>query len=84
MSFSCILSLFGAGLAFDQLLLNNLVIPLSANDLGLERGCDECLPACTEISYSERPSAAPLNKALVERYTKSVALSQNRSAEYFT
>ncbi|XP_039752611.1 pickpocket protein 28-like [Pararge aegeria] len=50
---------------------------------GLERGCDECLPACTEISYSERPSGAPLNKALVDRYTKSISFAQNRSAEYF-
>ncbi|CAH0713776.1 unnamed protein product, partial [Brenthis ino] len=49
-----------------------------------QRACEECLPACTEISYFERPSAAPLNKALVGHYTQGITLAQNQTPEYFT
>ncbi|XP_045454262.1 pickpocket protein 28-like [Melitaea cinxia] len=49
-----------------------------------ELACEECLPACTEISFSERPSSALLNKDLVGHYTQTVSLAQNRSPEYFT
>ena len=50
----------------------------------MDKRCEECLPACTEISYFERPSAAPLNKALVGHYIENISLAQNKSAEYFT
>ncbi|XP_047538577.1 pickpocket protein 28-like [Vanessa atalanta] len=49
-----------------------------------ERACEECLPACTEISYFERPSSAMLSKFLVGHYTQSITLAQNKTAEYFT
>ncbi|XP_050353697.1 pickpocket protein 28-like [Nymphalis io] len=51
---------------------------------GRERACEECLPACTEISYFERPSSAMLSKFLVGHYIKSINLAQNKTSEYFT
>nr|XP_026501362.1 pickpocket protein 28-like isoform X2 [Vanessa tameamea] len=51
---------------------------------GRERACEECLPACTEISYFERPSSAMLSKFLVGHYIQSITLAQNKTAEYFT
>ncbi|XP_061382293.1 pickpocket protein 28-like isoform X1 [Danaus plexippus] len=50
---------------------------------GRTHNCDECLPACTEISYTERPSSAPLNKELIKNYINSLNLATNRSPEYF-
>ncbi|CAK1590373.1 unnamed protein product [Parnassius mnemosyne] len=42
--------------------------------------CDECLPACNEISYFGRLSTAPLNKALIGQYPE---ILRNRTPEYF-
>ncbi|XP_041972287.1 pickpocket protein 28-like [Aricia agestis] len=50
---------------------------------GSDRACMECLPACTEISYTESYSAAPLNKALVANYIKSFNFAQNITEDYF-
>ncbi|XP_047999617.1 pickpocket protein 28 [Leguminivora glycinivorella] len=44
--------------------------------------CEECLPACTEISYSERMSSARLSPEMVKQYAK--RLSGNKTAEYVT
>ncbi|XP_063368781.1 pickpocket protein 28-like [Cydia amplana] len=49
---------------------------------GRQMSCEECLPACTEISYYERMSSARLSKAMVEQYAK--RLSGNKTAEYVT
>ncbi|CAG4932747.1 unnamed protein product [Colias eurytheme] len=46
--------------------------------------CDECLPACTELSYLERLSTAPLDKNLIMNYATSLQMSHNITAEYFT
>ncbi|XP_045539292.1 pickpocket protein 28 [Papilio machaon] len=46
-----------------------------------ETTCDECLPACNEISYFERLSTAPLNKALIGQYS---TILLNRTPDYFT
>ncbi|XP_072934740.1 pickpocket protein 28-like [Epargyreus clarus] len=47
---------------------------------GRARACEECLPACTEISYVERLSSAPLNKALFGQYAQYLT---NKTPEYF-
>ncbi|XP_045516892.1 pickpocket protein 28-like [Pieris brassicae] len=48
------------------------------------QSCEDCLPSCTEISYLERLSTAPLNKNLIINYAQSLQMSRNMTSEYFT
>ncbi|XP_075983418.1 pickpocket protein 28-like [Anticarsia gemmatalis] len=48
---------------------------------GRDVTCEECLPACTEISYAERLSTAPLKDSLIAALAKDLG---NRTPEYFT
>ncbi|CAF4916555.1 unnamed protein product [Pieris macdunnoughi] len=49
-----------------------------------DQSCEDCLPSCTEISYLERLSTAPLNKNLIINYAQSLQMSRNMTSEYFT
>ncbi|KAL0818256.1 hypothetical protein ABMA28_008749 [Loxostege sticticalis] len=46
-----------------------------------KKACEECIPSCTEIAYSERMSTAPLHKSLVRHLAR---VNGNITPEYFT
>ncbi|KAL4711876.1 hypothetical protein ACJJTC_006045 [Scirpophaga incertulas] len=44
-----------------------------------KRVCEDCMPACTEISFFERITTAPLSRALV----RNLAWKLNKTTDYF-
>ncbi|XP_049879674.1 pickpocket protein 28-like [Pectinophora gossypiella] len=48
--------------------------------LAQDRLCEDCMPSCSELSYTERISSAALSERLVEQLAKQL---NHRTADYF-